>query len=288
MSGTLVPLLELWDFNDPAASETRFRQAESDGKAQGDEGYAWEARTQAARCLGLLRRFDEADRDLDDVEAANPQLRGRVAIRYCLERGRVRNSSGDKAAAIPLFEEALRLAKDEGEEFLAVDAAHMLGIAEELAKALEWNQLALDMARAAKDPKAQNWKGSLLNNLAWTHHDKGEFERALAFFEEALAFRLEQGNPGPIRIARWCMARCKRSLGRIDEALMEQRALADEVAEGGEPDGYVQEEMGECLLAQGRPDESRPYFAKAYELLSQDPWLAANETERLERLKSLS
>jgi hypothetical protein len=49
----------------------------------------------------------------------------------------------------------------------------------------------------------------------------------------------------------------------------------------------VHEEIGECLLARGRLDDARPHFAQAYTLLSQDPWLLAQESARLERLRNL-
>jgi hypothetical protein len=66
-----------------------------------------------------------------------------------------------------------------------------------------------------------------------------------------------------------------------------QRALLKEYETAGGGDGYVYEELGECLLALGRSDEARPHFAKAYELLSQDAWLVENQKERIERLKEL-
>ena len=47
------------------------------------------------------------------------------------------------------------------------------------------------------------------------------------------------------------------------------------------------EEIGENLLALSRDAESRESFARAYELLRDDPYLKANEAARLERLKKL-
>ena len=47
------------------------------------------------------------------------------------------------------------------------------------------------------------------------------------------------------------------------------------------------EELGECLLAHGRGDEARPFFARAHEELSKDAYLAENEVARLERLRQL-
>jgi hypothetical protein len=77
-------------------------------------------------------------------------------------------------------------------------------------------------------------------------------------------------------------------LGRLEEALSRQMALKQEydAVEGG--DGYVFEEIGECLLALARDVDAPPYFRKAYDLLSQDTWLSANEPERLARLKNLA
>ena len=84
------------------------------------------------------------------------------------------------------------------------------------------------------------------------------------------------------------MARCCRSLGRVDEALAAQQALAAEHAAAGSEDGYVEEELGECLLRLGRPAEARPHFWQAHKLLSQDAWLVEAEPERLARIKQLS
>lgn len=263
----------LWDFSDPAASLERFQQAEKDHPES-----AGEIRTQAARALGLLRRFEEAEALLASVPDEPPALQARKL----LERGRLLNSSGSAAAAQPVFRQALEAAKASGADFYAVDAAHMLGIAHSGDESLKWNEEAIQMARRSTDSRAQGWKGSLLNNTAWTLHDMGEHTRALALFEEALAFRQEQGKPEPLRIARWSVARCLRSLGRLDEALAIQRELAE-----GPEDGYVSEELAELLLALNRPGEAAAHFAKAHALLSQDEWLAENETERLARLKEL-
>jgi hypothetical protein len=90
------------------------------------------------------------------------------------------------------------------------------------------------------------------------------------------------------RIAAWTVARTLRSLNRVEEALSKQMALKEEFESAGEADGYVLEEIGECLLALNQLDESRPYFAKAYDVLSKDEWLAEQEPDRLARLKELS
>ena len=107
-------------------------------------------------------------------------------------------------------------------------------------------------------------------------------------FERALGWRKESGGTSAeVRVARWCVARAQRSLGRARQALETQRALQLELEREGAGDGYVLEELGECLLALGRTQEARPWFARAWEALSRDPWLAENEAGRLARLKEL-
>jgi tetratricopeptide (TPR) repeat protein len=278
-------LQSLWDYDDPAGSEGRFREALADAN---DPEVRAELLTQVARALGLQRRFDEAHTQLDEAVAAVTEATPRARVRALLERGRVRNSSGERDAARPLFAEAWEAARAAGLDGLAVDAAHMLGIVDPPADALAWNRRALELAEASAEPDAQRWRGSLHNNIGWTHHADGDFETALVHFEAALAFRREKGDAGDVRVARWCVARCLRSLGRTDEALGIQRDLEAETAEDQNPDGFVPEEIGECLHALGRTDEARPYFARAHELLSKDPWLAESEPERIERLRNLS
>jgi len=273
-----VDLDALWDFAQPAVSEERFRAAF--GAATGEEAQV--LRTQLARSLGLQRRFAEASAELDAVAAG--ELTPLVRTYLALERGRVANSSAHPAEAAPLFRAALAEAEAAGFDYLAADAAHMLAIVEPGEAQIEWAERALAIAEGSADPRARKWVGSVTHNLGWTLHDLGRFEEALSRFERALAFREEQGDAEPIRIARWTVARGLRSLGRHEEALAIQRALAD----AGPEDGYVSEELGELLLALDRPAEARPHFARAYELLSADAWLADSEPDRLRRLADLS
>jgi hypothetical protein len=66
-----------------------------------------------------------------------------------------------------------------------------------------------------------------------------------------------------------------------------QQKLLAEYEQIGQPAGFTNEEVGECLLALGREAEARPFFAKAHEALSQMDWLVAAEPERLDRLARL-
>jgi tetratricopeptide (TPR) repeat protein len=271
---TSAEIDSIWDFGQPTATRERFEVALSDHPDSGDE-----IRTQIARTLGLDRQFEDAQTLLDSIGPASSPV---VRLRRDLELGRLRNSQKDKPGAIPFFESALKAALDEGEDFYAVDAAHMLGIANSGEESLRWNEEAIRLAENSSDPRARKWAGSLLNNTGWTYHDMGNYDAALVKFEAALAFQQEHGDSEKVRIARWCIARTLRSLGRLDDALAIQREL-----EKGKDDGYVWEEIAEILLAQGEIAASRPYFLRAHVELSQDPWLVANEAARIERLREL-
>jgi hypothetical protein len=107
-------------------------------------------------------------------------------------------------------------------------------------------------------------------------------------FEKHLEIRTEQNDPVQIGIARWSIAKTFRFLGRVAEALDIQNELLRKARQDDkDSDGYIHEEIGECLVLLGRDDEARGYFARAWELLHEDRWLQQDEPQRLERLKRL-
>jgi tetratricopeptide (TPR) repeat protein len=274
-----------WEFDRPGESEARFR-AELAATADGTAARL-ELLTQLARAQGLQREFAAAHATLDAVERSLPGKPERVAVRYLLERGRVLNSSRQPERAVPLFVEALAKAQRAHEDFLAIDAAHMLGIAAPAAERLAWNLEAVSLTESTSDQRAKRWLASLYNNIGWTYHERGDYATALTYFQKALPAWEARGDARSVRVARWTIARAYRSLGRYDDALAIQRQLAVECATANEPDGYVYEELGELLLAKGEPAGARPNFARAFDLLGGDPGLQANEPERLARLRRL-
>lgn len=284
---TLPDFDSLWNYDDPAATETKFRELLREAARSGDALYTAELLTQIGRTLGLQQKFTEAHALLDTVEPLLDAAGPRASVRYLLERGRAFNSDNQQDKAMPLFIVAMDTAIAHGLDFYAVDAAHMAAIAAPKAEKMTWNMKAVALAEKSSEPKARNWLGSLYNNIGWTHFDEKNYDSALAMFEKALAFRETQGKPNLIRFAKWCVAKGLRFTGKVDSALHMQRELLAESEKSGEPDGYVYEEIAECLLLQKQDAEAKPYFAKAYEQLSKDAWLARDEPDRLERLKKL-
>ncbi len=279
----------LWDYANPAETEVKFRQLLPQAEFMGNTSYYLQLLTQIARAQGLQRQFAEAHNTLDIVAPLVQNAASLALARYLLERGRVFNSSGRPEEAVLWFQRAYQSAIAQGEEYHAIDALHMLGIAAPPSERLTWNEQALTLAEKTNNPQAQHWRGALYNNIGWTYHEAGQYEQAMAMFQRAYVFQQTTGNAKEIRVARWCVGRSLRSLNQIQEALALQQTLYAEWAASEEQQaGYVSEEIAECLAALGRLDESRPYFAEAFAMLSADPWLVAQEPERLQRLYRLS
>jgi tetratricopeptide (TPR) repeat protein len=192
---------QLWNFDDPAGSEARFRAAAVDESYDADERA--ELTTQLGRAIGLQGRFEEADALLDAVDADEPT----VAVRVLLERGRVLNSSGHPEMAVPLFEQAAELADYLVEEFLAVDALHMLAIADS-AHAETWTRSALEYASTVHDERTKRWVVSLHNNLGWTLHDAGRCTEAMVEFQLAEQWADRIGTPRQQELAREAIKAC--------------------------------------------------------------------------------
>jgi tetratricopeptide (TPR) repeat protein len=173
------------------------------------------------------------------------------------------NSAGREGRGRTSFLSAWELARAAGEDGLAVDAAHMLGIVEPPDVAREWNGRAMDLARTSPDPAARRWIGSLANNMGWACHEAGDDDVAIALFTQSRDAFLADGRVDRARVARWSIARCLRSRGDVEEALDAQQVLLAELDALGKTDGYVLQEIAECLVALGREDEAQPLFARA-------------------------
>ena len=258
-----VAIVQTLDFGDLESSQRSFRgRVDAAGSSAARAAYL----SQVARTQGLAGEYDAARATLDEAAslvaddspgAETDHAHARIAI----ERGRVDNSSGAPGEALPHFAEAFELAKHAGTEGLAVDALHMTAIAagqtQGASVATDANLTAIAYADASADPAAQRWLPSLLNNLGWSRHEATDYAQALELFERALVARREQGSSdNDLVVAEWAVARALRSLDRVDEALAIQQRLVESPI--GAEDGYVAEEIAECLVALGRPDEAVP------------------------------
>ena len=106
----------------------------------------------------------------------------------------------------------------------------------------------------------------MLNNSAWDLFELGDYSSALAYFEQARAAWISLNRPERTLVAEWSVARCLRSLGRLDEALEMQLMLARTYEAAGTPKPNVWEEIVEILTALGRPPEAQSYSEKLRDL----------------------
>jgi hypothetical protein len=83
-------------------------------------------------------------------------------------------------------------------------------------------------------------------------------------FEKALTAAEARGNATRLRIAKWAVARCLRSLGRTTRRCAGRSRCAMRRTWAAPSDGYVFEEIAENLVALNRGDEARVSFAQAY------------------------
>jgi tetratricopeptide (TPR) repeat protein len=230
----------LWDFDDLDGSEERFRERLAVETSDVRRG---ELLTQLARVEGLRGRFDEGDRLLDEAETiADVDVRPWIDV----ERGRLRRSSGDAAAALPLFEAAYAAALEAGNEFLAADAAHMAALAARDRDDLEaWTERGV--ALAERSDEAAYWLGPLLNNLGWVQYEAGDHAAALESFERALAAReRDSERPYEIEIARYAVAKVLLALGRADEAIALLERAVEWASHAGKRDRWFDEALVEA------------------------------------------
>ena len=236
-----------WNYGDPAATEAKFRELLPEAEEGSD--LQLQILTQIARTHGLRGQFDESGALLDEVEGKLTDATPIARVRYLLERGRSRNSSGQPDKGRDQFLEAWDLAREHGAEFHAVDAAHMLGIVEPHEKQVEWAEKAMAYAEQASDRRAKGWLGPLYNNLGWTYHEMGRLDDALETHRKGWEFRkdfdVRRGEKDPdftppsreTLIAKWAYARMLRSLERHEEALAMQNELVGDWEGIGEDSG---------------------------------------------------
>ncbi|MBA2740418.1 MAG: tetratricopeptide repeat protein [Actinobacteria bacterium] len=281
MSDDLRPL---WDFDDLDATERLF---EVRLESEPDEGVRAEILTQLARVAGLRGDFDTGERLLREAEAlaaASPRARMRVE----LERGRLRRSSGNSAAALPFFVKAYEQAIAQDEHFIAADAAHMAALAAEHEDRHRWTERGIEVAESGTE-EARYWLGPLLNNLGWDLYETNEYEQALSAFERALAHREETPEDGQaVAIARYAAAKAKQALNRHDEAASQLRLAIEWTVAEGQPDGWFHEALAESSATLGRDDEARDNARIALSLLPEADPSFAGDASRIGRLRKLA
>jgi tetratricopeptide (TPR) repeat protein len=284
---TPVDIDTLWDYEDPGGTEIAFRALLERSRPVAIHGYVAELSSQLARALGFQRRISEAHRTLDEAEclAGSGTDAARARLRARLERGRLHAQARDLARARACFLEVWELARACGEDFHAIDAAHMLAIVDR-DESLTWGDRALQFTEASTQAEAKRWFGTLHHNHGVRYLELGHPGQAARHLRLAIADYEARGDRAKARTARCYLGRAVRLSGQPDEALA---MLFGEAEPTGSDlfDGLVLAEIGECLLALDRTLDARPYFAQAHRLLSREPRMVERDRDWLRRLAEL-
>ena len=279
----------LWDFSQPQASHVRFVEAAARHPSGSAEQL--EIATQIARTHSLQRDFAKADATLDAVGARarhGAAARARALPARTRSHPQFRRRSGRRRSVVHRGADRERARCAARRRLLSRRRAAHAGHRRTAANQLDWNLQALALAETASGERARGWRASLHNNVGWIYFAQRDYEVALVHWRKALAAREAAAKPGPIRIAKWTVARGLRADGQLDAAQELQLALAAETEAANAPDGYVYEELAEIAAARGDANAAAAWAAKAHALLSQDAGFVRREPARLARLATLA
>jgi len=276
----LPDFIKLWNYNNPAETEKKFREILPNAEMSNDPSYLAQLLTQIARTQGLQSKFDDAHATLDRVKKMlTPDLK-LARVRFLLERGRTFNSSDHQDMALPLFAEAADLAASIHENGLAIDAVHMIAIAErDPKKQVEWNLKGIAMAE--NDP----WLRALYNNIGESYLLLKDYDNAYKYFHKLTELQKEKDGKVDMYTLK-DEAKALRLSGHPDKSLAIIEPIFNKLESEKQDDGYIREELAEALDALGKKEDAKPHFIKAYVLLSQDDWYM--KFGNLKRLKEMS
>lgn len=286
----------IWAVGDPVAVEREFNNLLGQKEVMQNMSIYLQALSQLALAQALQKKFDIAHATLNKAEEFLTHDYTIAHVRILLERGRVFQQSGDIAQARCYFEQAYAKSIELGLDYHTLDAAHMIAIIVPLQdEKIAWNERAVAFALQSKNKCAQEWLGSLYNNLGQNYLETRQFEKALSAFSKAVEYRKKEGYIPNLRFANWAVARALRSLNRIDEALAIQNMLLEEYDRLAKSDaidmplemfkltrGWIYEELAELYAV-----KVRMLAGFAFSDLSNNVIFQEVEPQRIQRLDEL-
>jgi tetratricopeptide (TPR) repeat protein len=281
---TLPDLDTIWNYQDPEASEARFRALLPRAKEQ--RAYHIELLTQLARSVCLQRRYDDAHAILDEAEACLTDDLRRPRLRCHLERSRILNDTGHPQASIAQAQKARDIGDEIGELHLTADALHMIAyVVPDDEEAIHWHDVAIEFCEAhVADERMRRWLSTLYINVGDKYEALGRFAEGIDSVNEGIDVAEKLGLTTKVLRARCLLAR----LHRLDDRLAQAKTMIESVRNAGFAEGWVHEELAECLQAAGKPADAAREFRRAHELFSKDPWYPPTRMERLARIKRLA
>ena len=253
----------LWNYGKPEETRLKFQDILTQFENSADASYLAELLTQIARTYSLQSHFDQCHEILDRVEKMLGPGLDRAGILYLLERGRAYNSAGMGEKAMPFFLEAFELGLQKHERKHAIDAVHMIAIAEKDPNTqVWWNLKGIAMAEA--DEKSQGWLNALYNNIGESYLSLKDYKNARLYFQK-LADRQTAKNGEADMYTLKDVARAIRLSGSPKEALAITQRILGNLETNNLDNGWIREEIAEALQSLEESAQAKPHFVKAYQ-----------------------
>lgn len=285
---------------EPIAIEENLRKLIPRAKAYHDASIYPQILSQLALAQAMQKQFPEAHATIDEAERVLLASDAVAKARILLERGRVYHQAGDLERAKRFYESSYRWSQEQELDEHTCNAAHMLAIVVQAnSEKIQWNELAIQLAKESTSVKAKAWLGSLCNNLGVAYFEAKRYEKALILFRESLEHRQREGVVLNIYMAKWQIGRTLRLLGHYEEAfstLLETQTYAEEVERDSTLvkeakdffQGYVYAELAEMYLLKEDLEASKKYAKLGLGKLSLLEWVMQSEPDRISRLKELA
>ena len=222
-----------------------------------------------SRADAHLGRSEESTRELREArrlaELSKSPLMGDVLRAEAL----VQRDSGSWNRALEKFKASLAQSREHGDAWLEtidlVDLGYVSLQSAHYDEAISWSEAA---ARSARPLQARYQIQSAVGNIGWAYVNLGDFQTALAHFQEAEKEARETGMTRSQVLWTQDAGLADYRLGNLEEArhydeAALQLALTLPGTDGIDQIVNIEANLALLLLEQGRPDEAKTYSDKA-------------------------
>ncbi len=264
-----IDINRLWDFDQPALSEARFRAALI-GASPED---ALVLQSQIARSYVLRGERQPALEILRAIEANVAVSGSEAQVCYWLELGRAHASPAHPPEALTwkaqtqarqAFQEAFRRAKAAGLDPHTIEALHLMAFTENNPERQAMHERdALRFVQFSQQEAAQRWECAVRIGLAQALIRLQNHAEAVSELQAATQAGIRMGTTHCARSAQWFLGWAYRMAGHLNEALALQLELEQSAAGTPLLLREVLDELGRLYQALGEDERARLYRARA-------------------------
>ncbi len=189
-------LLRLSRYEESASTYQRMSEAAHAVKDHENEAQAFLAMAKVFDREGKFKEALDSSTKAEDIARKNSCVK--EIANALLMKGQQHYRLGEVDLAEPLLLEALRMHQDNDERPGVGRCHNLLGLIADVrgdfTVAQEQKQLAIDIFREIDDTLAQWWIGNITCNLANTANHRGEYQKAVQLYQEAIRLMEEFGD----------------------------------------------------------------------------------------------